>query len=71
MAHTALLANAFLDREVMLLFKKKMNRITKKETKEATLQRSEIIDEEKDIHRILVEIKDRLDHFETVLKQKN
>ena len=69
-AHTAVLANIFLDRKFMLFFNKKIGRMTRKESQEAALQRSEIMEEEKDIHRILVEIKNKLDHFESVLKQQ-
>ena len=69
-AHTALLANIFLDRKFMLLFNKK-NKTSKKEVQQATEQRSLIIREEQDIHQLLNEIKDKVDRFDKwIVEQK-
>ncbi|MCY4512177.1 MAG: potassium channel family protein [Bdellovibrionales bacterium] len=62
-AHTALLANAFLDKKLFLLFNKK-NKTSKKEEQKAYDQRSLIIREEQDIHQLLNEIKDKVDRFD-------
>ena len=62
-AHTALLANAFLDRRIFLLFNKK-TKMSKKEEQEAHEQRSLIIREEQDIHLLLNEIKNKVDRLD-------
>lgn len=62
-AHTALLANIFLDRKFMLLFNKKTKQ-SKKEEQKAYEQRSLIIREEQDIHLLLNEIKNKVDRFD-------
>ena len=56
--------------EFMLLFNKK-DTASKKETQQATRQRSFIIQEEQDIHQLLNEIKDKVDRFdEWIVEQK-
>ena len=66
-AHTALLANAFLDRKFLLFFNKK-DKTEKEVAQKAVRQREVILEEEKDIHHILTEIKDRMDYLEKRLK---
>lgn len=68
-AHTALLANVFIDRKFMLLFNKK-SKASKEEVKKATEQRSLIIREEQDIHQLLNEIKDKMDRFDEWLEEQ-
>ena len=68
-AHTALLANAFLDKKFMIFFNKK-NKMSKKEAQKANQQRHWIIREEQDIHQILNEIKNKVDRFDEWLEDQ-
>lgn len=68
-AHTALLANAFLDRKFLLFFNRKA-KATKEEAQKAAQQRGWILKEEQDIHHILNEIKDKVDRFDEWIQEQ-
>ena len=66
-AHTALLANAFLDRKFLLFFNKK-DKTAKEFAQRADRKREMILKEEKDILHILTEIKNKMDYLEKRLE---